>query len=126
MLAAMGAAMARSAAAAPAEAFLSGLSSQDVLWNQKVPRGPAEAWLGALKQLLPERSACAVHAAYSSASALFAHYRTAVDPLADIANLQVGQQRLGPAKSRRLHRVLMATGEQADELVAPAGQGDSR
>ena len=32
-----------------------------------------------------------------------------------IADLRVGNQRLGPSKSRRLHRILMATREQAED-----------
>ena len=120
MLAAMGEAMVRRDAAPPAEAFLSGLSSSDVLLNKKVPRGPSEAWLGALKQILPERSAQAVFDAFPTPARLYQHYRAAASPESVIADLRVGERRLGPARSRRLHRVLMATREQAGELLAPA------
>ena len=36
-----------------------------------------------------------------------------------IADLRVGNQRFGPAKSRRLHRILMATREQAEDHLVP-------
>ena len=39
--------------------------------------------------------------------------------LGAIADLRVGNQRLGPSKSRRLHRVLMATREQAEDHLVP-------
>tara|TARA_B110001452_G_C15119856_1_gene390320 strand:+ start:91 stop:876 length:786 start_codon:yes stop_codon:yes gene_type:complete len=123
MLAAIGSALAKAARPSDEQAFLAGLSSQDVLFNQKMPRNPSEAWLGALRQLLPERAAAAVHAAHPTVSRLYAHYRaaaaTGAEPHAAIAELRVGNQRLGPCKSRRLHRVMMATREQADELMAP-------
>ena len=36
-----------------------------------------------------------------------------------IADLRVGNQRLGPSKSRRLHRILMATRSQAEDNLVP-------
>ena len=36
-----------------------------------------------------------------------------------IADLRVGNQRLGPSKSRRLHRILMATRENAEDHLVP-------
>ena len=128
MLAAIGSALAKAARPSDDQPFLAGLSSQDVLFNQRMPRGPSEAWLGALRQLLPERAAAAVHAAHPTISRLYAHYRAAAaagaEPHAAIAELRVGNQRLGPCKSRRLHRVMMATREQAGELMAPVAVGE--
>ena len=118
LLVALGSALSRAAysSACGEVAFLSGLTSRDVLFNQKVPRGLSEAWLGALKQLLPERAASAVHTAFPTSQAIYQHYREAADPQGAIADLRVGNQRFGPCKSRRLHRILMATREQSEEI----------
>ena len=86
LLAALGDALARAASHSneTGASFLSGLTSRDVLYGTsgatKVPRGPSEAWLGALKQLLPERSALVLHAAFPTVSSIYKHYREADDP----------------------------------------------
>lgn len=82
LLAALGAALGRAASRSdePEVAFLSGLTSRDVLYNQKVPRGPSEAWLGALKQILPERSALVLHESFPTVRSIYTHYREADDP----------------------------------------------
>ena len=82
LLAALGAALGRAASRSdePEVAFLSGLTSRDVLYNQKVPRGPSEAWLGALKQILPERSALVLHESFPTVRSIYKHYREADDP----------------------------------------------
>jgi hypothetical protein len=82
LLAALGTALGRAASRSdePEVAFLSGLTSRDVLYNQKVPRGPSEAWLGALKQILPERSALVLHESFPTVHSIYKHYREADDP----------------------------------------------
>ena len=82
LLAALGGALGRAASRSdePEVAFLSGLTSRDVLYNQKVPRGPSEAWLGALKQILPERSALVLRESFPTARSIYKHYREADDP----------------------------------------------
>ena len=115
------------------EGFLAGLTAQDVLHNKGVPRSLKESWLGALKQLLPEAAASAVAAEYPSFRRLYAYMQraerdharrarggggggAAVD-LGALENVRVGAKRFGPARSRRLYRVIMATREQAAEPV---------
>ena len=116
----------RSAPAAAAEDFLSGLTSHDVLFNQKVSRQPPEQWRGALQQLggVSERAAAAIAAEYPSFLALHDRFRTAADPENAIADLRVGQsanaRRLGPCRSRRVHRIMSST--DGDELVYPADE----
>ena len=97
------------------EGFLGGLTSADMLDNTAVPRTAAQSWVGALKQLLPESAAVAVHAAYPSFRLLYADL--AANPAvaeARLQDLKVGAKRLGPARSRRLRRVFMTLdGQQA-------------
>ena len=82
LLAALGTALGRAASRSdePEVAFLSGLTSRDVLYNQKVPRGPSEAWLGALKQILPDRSAVVLHECFPTVRSIYKHYREADNP----------------------------------------------
>ena len=100
--------------------FLAGLTSSDVLYNKSVPKSLDAAWLGALKQLLPDSAAVAVHAAYPSFRQLYSHLRQSEasggKAEGSLAELRLaGGKRLGPARSQRLARVLMAT--RAGELV---------
>ena len=82
LLAALGVATGRAASRSDETevAFLSGLTSRDVLHNQKVPRGPSDAWLGVLKQILPERSALVLHESYPTVCSIYKHYREVDDP----------------------------------------------
>jgi len=111
------------AARAPAQdaAFLQGLTAHDVLHNKGVPKSLRQAWLGALRQLLPESAARAVQAQYPSFRRLYEHLlqaeRAGGRPEGDLAEVRVGQKRLGPARSRRLARVLMARREAAGEQL---------
>ena len=101
--------------------FLAGLTSADILHNKGVPKTLTMAWLGALKQLLPSSAADAVHAAFPSFRKLYTHLRAneaAGRPLeGHLADLRVaGGKRLGPARSRRLARLLLAGREEAFEV----------
>jgi hypothetical protein len=103
-------------------AFLAGLTSSDVLRNKGVPKTLPQAWLGALKQILPEAHACAVRDAFPSFRRLYAHLaRSEAEGgklEGTLAELRVqGGKRLGPARAKRLARVLMATRHEADALV---------
>lgn len=109
-------------ASASVPTFLAGLTSSDILHNKGVPKSLPQAWLGALKQILPEAHATAVHQAYPSFRRLYAHLKRSEAeggrPEGCLAELRVqGGKRLGPARAKRLARVLMATREQADDLV---------
>jgi len=104
-----------SAAPKPCEDFLHGLTASDALFNRTKPRDAEGAWLGALRQVLSDNAAGAVHAAYPSFRDLFHHLHTAPDAREALADVRVGQQRLGPCKARRVWRVLMATREEASD-----------
>lgn len=113
------------------EGFLAGLTAHDVLRNKGVPRSLAQSWLGALRQVVPESAATAIYAEYPSFRRLYERLRqadanegtgasasTAGSHVACLADLRVaGGKRLGPARARRLQRVLMAAREQAFETV---------
>ena len=109
------------------------LTAHDVLHNKTVPKSLQASWLGALKQIVPESAALSVHAEYPSFRRLYAYMQraerdharrarggggggAAVD-LGALENVRVGAKRFGPARSRRLYRVIMATREQAAEPV---------
>ena len=100
--------------------FLAGLTAHDVLHNRSVPRSLSQSWLGALKQLLPESAASAVHAAHPSFRQLYDHVRQAdaAGAAGGLAELRVGAKRLGPARSKRVRRLLTATQEQASEAYS--------
>ena len=101
--------------------FLGGLYAQDVLANRKsraihrAPRNLSEAWLGALQQIVPDNAARAVYDAYPSFRRLHDGFRAAQKPEALLENLRVGNQRLGPCKSKKIHRVLTAAQDEAEE-----------
>ena len=65
---------------------------------------------------MPERAADAVYAAFPSFRRLYESFVVG-GSAESLADLRVGNQRLGPAKSRKVHRVIMATQEQAFECV---------
>ena len=94
-------------------AFLAGLTSHDVLHNKGVPRSLQQSWHGALCQLLPETAAVAVAQQYPSLRRLHNHLLRAGE--GGLQDVRVGAKRLGPARSRRLYRVLLATKEEAAE-----------
>jgi hypothetical protein len=107
-------------AARDAPDFLAGLTAHDVLHNRGVPKALHASWLFALKQLLPESAAVAVHAAYPSFRRLYSHLidaeRAGREPA--LAELRVaGGKRLGPARSRKLVKVLMASRFQAFDTL---------
>ena len=117
-VAATGGAVGGGRAPTSAPDFLAGLTAHDILHNRSVPKSLHAAWLGALKQLLPESAAMAVHAAHPSFRSLYSHLCDAERsgrPLeSGLAELRVaGGKRLGPARSRRLVKVLMATRSEA-------------
>ena len=97
------------------ESFLAGLTAHDVLHNRGVPRGLRAAWVGALRQLLPEAAAAAVADQYPTFRRLYDHLRRTGE--IGLQDVRVGSKRLGPARSRRIHRVLLAAREQAEESV---------
>ena len=122
-----------SAAAGPSTApdFLAGLTAHDVLRNKGVPKAPSAAWLGALKQILPEAGANAVHAEHPSFRRLYNHLVDAEKPgsglpmegrLADIRC--ANGKRLGPARSKRLAKLIMAGREQAFETMSHVTTSD--
>ena len=94
-------------------AFLAGLTAHDVLHNKGVPRSLQQSWHGALCQLLPETAAVAVAQQYPSLRRLHMHLLRAGE--GGLQDVRVGAKRLGPARSRRLYRVLLATKEEAAE-----------
>ena len=95
------------------EDFLHGLTAADALYNRTKPRDPEATWLGALRQILSENEAAAVHAAYPSFRDLFDHLRAAPDNCKALENIRVGQKRFGPKKAERIRHVLMGTREEA-------------
>lgn len=103
------------------EEFLAGLTAHDVLHNKSCPKTLEQSWLGALKQILPESAALAVQAAHPSFRSLHARLAEAeaaggeAEAEAALADLRVGSKRLGPARSRRVHRMLRARAEQGGE-----------
>ena len=115
------------------EAFLAGLTSSDVLHNRGVPKGLRQSWLGALKQVLPEAAATAVALQYPSFRQLHIYLRRAdrsrihtcqssnasahASFIGDLADVRVGSKRLGPARSLRLYRILMATHSEASSDI---------
>lgn len=98
------------------EAFLAGLTAHDVLHNKGVPKSLRQSWVGALRQILPEAAAAAVAEEYPSFRVIYRRLQR-VDGISAVADLRVGSKRLGPARSRRLHRVLMAARDEAAAFV---------
>ena len=103
-------------------AFLAGLTSSDILRNKSVPKSLPQAWLGVLKQILPEAHAGPVREAFPSFRRLYEHLAQSEASggklEGSLADLRVqGGKRLGPARAKRLARVLMARREDADALV---------
>ena len=98
--------------------FLAGLTPADVLHNKGVPRSLRDAWVGALRQLLPESAALALAAEYPS----FARLRTRLvaDGERAVQDVHIGAKRLGPARSRRLHRIFTAARADAGSYVGEA------
>ena len=68
-------------------------------------------------QVLPESAAKVVCKEYKTYRSLYTHLRAGTEGEAEraIADLTVGKQRLGPAKARKLRRVMMATAEQQSD-----------
>lgn len=97
--------------------FLQGLRAKDVLFNKAASASLKAAWLGALRQVLPEGAAKVVSENYKTYRSLYLHLRAGTEGEAEraIADLTVGKQRLGPAKARKLRRVMMATAEQQSD-----------
>ncbi len=56
-----------SAAPSTCEDFLHGLTASDALYNRTKPRDAEAAWLGALRQVLSEDAAAAVHVKWETA-----------------------------------------------------------
>jgi hypothetical protein len=101
--------------------FLAGLTAHDVLHNKSVPKSLQQSWRGALRQLLPDTAASAVQEEYPSFRRLLEGMQEAE---ADgrpaegcIAEVRVGTKRLGPARSSRLARIIMAKRNQAFDCV---------
>ena len=113
--------------ASAAPDFLAGLTAHDVLHNRSVPRSLHASWRGALCQILPQSAANAVHEAHPSFRRLYDHLLEAQRAAAAgsgrpvesaLAELRVaGGKRLGPARSRKLIKIIMATREQAFERL---------
>lgn len=97
--------------------FLQGLRAKDVLFNKAASVTLSDAWGGALRQLLSENAANAVFQKFPTYRSLYHHLCTATDPECTIADLRVGQKRLGDVRARRLRRVMTATNEQRNYPV---------
>jgi len=102
------------------EEFLHGLCAKDVLFNRAAHKSLSGAWQGALRQILPDSAAGAVYAAFPSFRRLYTHVLT--ERVANgcshctLSDLRVGNQRLGPAKARKI-RSLFSTSAEATEQV---------
>lgn len=112
-----GASMRTSLGGQSGEAFLAGLTAHDVLHNKGKPKSLRSSWVGALKQVLPEAAAVAVADEYPSFRKLYDRLRSQPDGGLGVADVRVGAKRLGPVRSKRLHRVLMAAREEAEDFV---------
>jgi len=99
------------------ERFLHGLNARDVRFNKSAPKEEAAMWVGALRQLLPDVASNALHATFPTFRTLYDKFAEGEHAEGEVADLRSGAHRLGPAKTRKIARVLMATREEAMEHV---------